>query len=494
MSVYYTKTEMESLYAGKLCSNAIETESYTIKIDSPIATDGMITFKRFMIGLVMIYFNLPNLSASPTGGYVQILSASDFPRKFRPDRDMYFMTADIDNNPRCVGILAENGIKIYASPSSGCYGVVSFVGMPLTNASMVSYYCEPAYEAVTAINDKNDADWESFLVVTDTHGSENAGNSQNVIRFILENSKAKMCYWLGDTLPYINKNAEHQWTADTCHHYYDYADALLPISNKVCFVCGNHDRTHTTGVTGLVIDMFNDFLCDKYDTIKTSYTTAYNNIGPDGNTHTNIGDMILEWEKQYYYFIDDYDTHTRYMVINTCQTGLKTMDNDEKNWMNKCVAFGSEYENWNLVVFGHINIDVDPYPNATPYPVWTLESRYSDDVVSTRQKIGGTNGRLVGYFCGHQHLDYFTEITAEQTNGVKIPECILLCDKRVYPEDYYYHNSIHYPTNRNLGTVNEQAFTVVSFNRSSGQVILNRIGAVTPNMVTSYYYYLPQKK
>lgn len=496
MSVYYTKTEMESLYAGKLCSNAIETESYTIKIDSPIATDGMITFKRFMIGLVMIYFNLPNLSASPTGGYVQILSASDFPRKFRPDRDMYFMTADIDNNPRCVGILAENGIKIYASTSSGCYGVVSFIGTPMTSASMVSYYCDPAYEAVTAINDKNDEDWESFLVVTDTHGNENAGNSQNVIRFILENSKVKMCYWLGDTMPYTNDNNKDndQWNDTNKVYYYNIADVLLPVSNKVCFANGNHDRTTATGVTGLVVDMFNDFICDKFDRIKEAYTHAYGNVRPDGVVDADIESKILKWAKQYYYFTDDPDKSTRYMVINTSQTGKLSLDTEtQKKWIEKCVQFTQN--NWKLVVFGHINIDVDPYPNpVSPYVAVWGNSRIQDegnnqpDII--RKAIGSTNGTVVGYFCGHQHLDYATLITAAQTNGKKIPERILLSDQRAYYEGPYNAPTsiIRYPNDRNIGTVNEQAFTIISINHSSGDVEFRRIGAVTSGVSMDYNY------
>ena len=472
MSVYYTKAEMESLYAGKLCSNAIETESYTIKIDSPIATDGMITFKRFMIGLVMIYFNLPNLSASPTGGYVQILSASDFPRKFRPDRDMYFMTADIDNNPRCVGILAENGIKIYASPSSGCYGVVSFIGTPMTNASMVSYYCDPAYDAVTYINNLG-SNWSSFVVVTDTHGTANEGNSFTVLRFLIENSKAKMCCWLGDSI-----NGDDYWNNTTKSQYLNHAELLLPVSNKVIFVYGNHERNLSIhGVGGLNREVFNDFVCDKYEKIKSSYRAAYQTTAPDGQSHSDIDDRIMEWAKQYYYFFDDAVTNTRYLIINTSQVENKEMDEEtQMKWIEYCVQFGQGYENWNLVAFGHIDVDANP----------DFIVRVMENSRKVREALGNTNGRFVGYFCGHQHLDDHRVISSTDTLGKSINQVIFACDKMLTDEDKY--DGYSYPTDRIPGTVNEQVMTIVSFNRVTRQVKLKRIGSVTPGMTLSYYY------
>ena len=86
-------------------------------------------------------------------------------------------------------------------------------------------------------------------------------------------------------------------------------------------VYGNHDRKDTvlSGSAGLNMDMFGDFLCDKYEAVKNSYHLAFGNIGPDGNVNEKIDNLILDWLMQYFYFIDDFNSHTRYMVINTSQ-------------------------------------------------------------------------------------------------------------------------------------------------------------------------------
>ena len=183
---------------------------------------------------------------------------------------------------------------------------------------------------------------------------------------------------------------------------------------------------------------------------------------------------------QYYYFIDDTATHTRYMVINTSQNSRLTLDTDTQlEWIRQCVHFGAGYENWNLVVLGHINIDGNT--------VW--EDRNEDNAELIRDAIASSNGRIVGYFCGHQHLDYYSVIPpVEFTSGEigkAIPQMMFTCDKSD-PGTYY--SGFDYPPNRTAGTINEQAITIVSFNRNNGRVLLKRIGAATPNMTLEYNY------
>ena len=470
MSDYYTKTEMEALYSQKLCLNNLEVETYIMKPSPSWRGVWSITFQRSFAGVVMISLHLQTLNASYPAGYVDLVVGEDFPRKFRPSMNMFFMCADKNNKSRCVGILKEGTIRIYNSVNEGCYGVITYIGNQFSDYSLQTYFKQPAYDAVTYINQFG-PEWSSFVCVADTHGRLNQGHSQSIMRYVLENSKAEMGFWLGDTIA-------ERWTGYTKEQYLESAEEYLCNSNQIYMVYGNHDRKDTvlSGSAGLNMDMFGDFLCDKYEAVKNSYHLAFGNIGPDGNVNEKIDNLILDWLMQYFYFIDDFNSHTRYMVINTSQEGKFTLNDSQLEWIQYCVHFGVGYENWNLVVFGHIDIDNNP----------TLIDRDDENIAQIRNAIGSSNGRIVGYFCGHQHIDHFSFIPSSITMGQRIPQMMFACDKNTYGEGQY--PEFDYPVNRDAGTVNEQAVTIVSFNRNNGRVLLRRIGAVTPNMTTEYNY------
>ena len=86
------------------------------------------------------------------------------------------------------------------------------------------------------------------------------------------------------------------------------------------------------------------------------------------------------------------------------------------------------------------------------------------------------NGKVIGYICGHQHVD----ITGKWSG---IQQTTLLCDKF---ENTNYYDGISV-TNRESGKVTEQAVSVVSINSKTKQVVIRRIGAGR-NSTISYYY------
>lgn len=71
---------------------------------------------------------------------------------------------------------------------------------------------------------------------------------------------------------------------------------------------------------------------------------------------------------------------------------------------------------------------------------------------------------------------------------MNLESCIYLADRWSIGNSVWFLTDFDYPVNRDVGTVNEQAVTIVSFNRNNGRVLLRRIGAVTPNMTTEYNY------
>ena len=342
MSEYYTISEMEALYSQKACLNSFETETYILRPAPQTHWMWSITFKRMITGIVMINIYMPIISGAFSDGYVDVVVDEEFPRKFRPSINMYFMCLDDNNQSRCVGVFKEGKLRFYNSANAGCCGVISYIGMPVSDCLVQSYYKPSVYEAVTHINQLG-SEWSSFVCVTDTHGADNQGHSQSIMRFILENSKATMGYWLGDT-------TREFWASYAKNQYMNFAEEYLNVSNRICFAFGNHDSCDSRiGVksrrTGVHREIFNDFLCDKYGVVFDSYRNAYLDPNPNYQPSHDEHYKVLDCLMQYYYFIDDTATHTRYMVINTSQNSRLTLDTDTQlEWIRQCVHFGAGYE------------------------------------------------------------------------------------------------------------------------------------------------------
>ncbi len=471
---YYTKSEIESYLELKSSINVKKTETYTVHPEPNDYPNWTITFRRLMIGVVTIVIYCPGISAVNSAGqnpYQDIFI--DIPSKFRPDTNMYFLAVDVQNAARPVGILSNGKVRIYDGSNVGCYGVITFMGRCITDDSVVDYYKQSVYETVEYINNLGSG-WSSFVLLTDTHSPKNKNHSQNLIRFILENSSADKCFWLGDVL-------EDPLDDTTKLDYIAYASPLISNSNQMFFSYGNHERIpNVSGAAGLDGTFFNDFLCDKLDVISDSYINAYGNVKPtldnEGNlvpvVCSDIEAEILKWAKRYYYFIDDYETCTRYMVINTSSYNQTGMPDSQVAWIRFCSQFGTGYENWNLIVLAHISVDT----NAG------LPVSSSSNSTAIKNALSACNGNVIGYFCGHHHIDNFSIVSS--ATGKNFAHVVLICDKQIANP----HPPHPAPVNRTTGTINEHAITVVSFNRTSGDVKMKRVGAVTPGMTLQFNY------
>ncbi len=468
---YYTKGELENLLSSKSGTNVRKVEVYTIHPEPEDYPSWTITFRRLMIGIVTVVIYCPGIVASHPSGqpvYDDVIEA--FPEKFRPSENVFFASVDGNNETRSVGILSNGIVRVYDGFNAGCYGVITYIGKGISDKSVVDYYKQSVYDAVEYVNGLG-SDWSSFVIVADTHSPKNKNHSQNLIRFIMENSSADKCFWLGDVL-------EYPLSDTTIQDYKDYAAPLLSNSNQIYFVYGNHDRIpNVSGANGLSKVFFDDFICDKYEKVKQSYINAYGNMKPnsDGSGGVACADIdaeILKWLSRYYYFIDDYDTHTRYMVINTSSYHAVDMPESEVAWIRYCSQFGTDYANWNLVVLAHVSVDTDA----------NLPVSSASDSTAIKNALGACNGDVVGYFCGHHHIDNFSIVNP--INGNDFAHIVLICDKQITNP----HPPHPAPPNRTGGTVNEHAITIVSFNRITGDVQLKRVGAATPGMTIQYNY------
>ena len=282
---------------------------------------------------------------------------------------------------------------------------------------IAQYYQNSTLKVAEEINSLND-NYVSFVIVTDTHGVKNGNNSQNIIRYLLKNTKADKLFHLGDSVA-------SNWEESDCHLYFDYFNNC---KEQVFYALGNHE---TYGSTSDDINMiYENLLAEK--------------------------DYLYGSPNRFYYYFDDADEQIRYLVINTSDNSEANTTDEQLEWITESVKLPSD--DWKLIVFGHIDIN----PNDLITKDW--KSPKSEEITNA---LSSTNGTLVGYFCGHEHFDSIQKVND------KFYEIVLLNDSCSKDTTFL---EITNP-DRILGTESEQAVSVVSINMKTGDVDIRRIGA-----------------
>ena len=293
-----------------------------------------------------------------------------------------------------------------------------------------AYYKDPLYKMTSTLEEQGD-DWTSFVVVTDTHGRFNSQWSQGIVKYLLDHTKTERCFMLGDY------SAITYGTGEEVERYFK---ELLPNRDQIFVTIGNHERNVKTEYdTEMIKELYDMFVKDKVQ---------------------SMGKSLKGNPEDYYYYFDDKSKKLRYLILNTNNVSQHqyNMTDEELNWIREeaVILPGAD---WNLVVLGHIDIDSSLNLHYT--------TTMADQIASA---LSQTNGQIVGYFCGHEHLDRTSVV-----NG-KFYQTILLND--------YMKKS----QGRARNKVSEQAVTVISMNTKTGAVVMRRIGAESKDRTKTYNY------
>lgn len=311
----------------------------------------------------------------------------------------------------------KNGDSVFPD-TPGKYGI----------DNVVEYFRTDTLSVASEIDSLSD-DWTNFVFVTDTHGSANKQHSQAIALYLLDNTNAEMIVLNGDY-------SASDWSKT---QYDAYMKPFLDsgLSGKIYATMGNHE-TYGGGTAEAKQSIYNDFLADK----------------------TNI----IGSPQDIYYYFDDSQNKIRYMFINTSEGGETSMTATHRTWIANNVVLPAS--DWSLLVIGHVNLL--KMANVT----YMNESNGAAIVTA----IENCNGTIIGYLCGHQHIDYSEKLGNFQHTTIT-------CD-RFENSNYYDGISI---TNRVAGTNTEQSVSVVSINPKTRNVVIRRVGAGR-NMPISYLY------
>lgn len=317
--------------------------------------------------------------------------------------------------------------KTYSYDSSGN---VLIDNSEYTIDNVVSYYRTPLLNMCTEISALS-SDWQNVIFLTDTHGSANKQHSQAMAIYMLEHVS---------NIDFIHLNGDYSNDPFDLTQYNAFMAPFLSRKTalKTYAAHGNHE-TYGNQASFAKPTIADDFLY------------------PKDNLHGNL-------EKTYYYF-DNVDKKTRWMVINTSDSSAYSVSSEQLGWISDNVTLPAS--DWHLVVIGHVNL----------WDCGGITTQNENGATSIINAILSTNGNLVGYICGHQHIDH-------TGNTGQLQQMTLMCDRF---ENTNYYDGLSY-TERVADTVNEQALTVLSLNTNTRSVVARRIGAGWSDIVAGLHY------
>ena len=265
--------------------------------------------------------------------------------------------------------------------------------------------------------------------ITDQHWSLNAGKSPALLQYLAEKCRIPRIFCGGD----VENDGINQ-------NYIRMMDKAY--SGKMHYVQGNHDWWYPT--TGKELAYW-------YDSGKPEQI---------GNT------------ERHYYYVDNPQQKIRYIVLSSQNVGVSVSDPwawgyeaEQITWLTT-TALNVE-AGWTIIVFTHLIYHVNTEGG------FTLDT-HAQAVTNALDEYSG-NGEIAAIFCGHTHKD-----GVEHTAG-GIPVIITTCDKnKSGGETGVVANQW---ANRASGTINEQAFDVVTLDKTNKTITLVRIGYPADNWV-----------
>lgn len=331
------------------------------------------------------------------------------------------------------GIELSSVYDLYGDVLSNAYdinGVQVISGEKYSIDNVVDYYRNDVVSAASEINSLSN-DWVSIAFITDPHGNKSKQHAQAIGLYLLDNAKISFLLLGGD---YSFQN----WDKN---QYGTYMSRFLAsnLIGKIYALFGNHEYAGGEAATAKLC-IYNDFLKDKYELT--------------GNLAEN------------YYYFDNSARKIRFLFLNTSDgSGQYQMSATQLAWIRQSVVLPDSV--WSLVVFGHVTL------YSMGGVTYGNESN-GTDVISAIQSCNGT---IIGYFCGHQHIDLC------EKHG-DIQHTTFLCDK-LDTNNYYPGLSV---IDREAGTVSEQAVSIISINTKQRKVDIRRIGAGIPEILETMHY------
>ena len=306
------------------------------------------------------------------------------------------------------------------------------------NFELPQYYMRNSYinNKIATINNlckTNLVNGDAFIFITDMHLASNQHNSFPLIQMISRQTPITKLFNGGDN--------------DNGLRYADNEDDYMrsAFDGDIYQVMGNHEYFYP--MTGAELYY---------------------------NYRSRTKDCVCGVQERNYYYVDNIQTKIRYVVLSPFEAGRTSEENvrtlyeeEQQTWLTN-VALDVP-SGWGIVILIHTLWDIN-HSDSTLFV--TVGGRGAQTYIDALDAYDG-EGDILFIIQGHAHKDRMTH-----TPG-GIPAILTTCDKNIpYTTPY---GAIDNDVDRTTGTINEQAFDVVIFNRVTRKIYAVRIGAGARN-------------
>lgn len=277
---------------------------------------------------------------------------------------------------------------------------------------------------------------DSFTFITDLHDQNNY-YSPFLAKKIYDNTSVKKIVYGGD---YINEPSSKETALSLLS---DRRNKCM-VKDDVIVLRGNHD-TNPYGTGQLTVGEF--------------YSIFDKHIEKHINTNKNT-----------YFYYDNESQKIRYIFVDSGVDG--TISDTQKNWIK--VNTENLSAEWTIVVFMHHGIYTDVKDDRTNIKAYS-------SLTTVKQVLANVTAKIACIICGHIHIDL------SDTSGA-YPIICTTCDA------HGVQASSMSSDNRDVGTINEQAFDVFHIDTANKKVYATRIGGGENNVIESGNYSLNDRE
>ena len=277
---------------------------------------------------------------------------------------------------------------------------------------------------------------DSFTFITDLHDQNNY-YSPFLAKKICDNTSVNKIIYGGD---YVNEPSSKEIALSLLSNRRN----KCMVKDDVIFLLGNHD-TNPYGTGQLTVNEF--------------YSIFDKHIEKYINTNRNT-----------YFYYDNDSQKIRYVFVDSGVDG--SISDTQKNWVR--INTENLSIDWTLVVFMHHGIYTDVKDDRTNIKVY-------DSLTSIKEVLASVTCKIACIICGHSHIDL------SDTSG-KYPIICTTCDA------HGVQASSMSSDNRDVNTINEQAFDVFHIDTANKKVYVTRIGGGENNVIGSGNYSLNDRE
>ena len=277
---------------------------------------------------------------------------------------------------------------------------------------------------------------DSFVFITDMHDQNNY-YSPLLAKKICDSTSVKRIIYGGD---YENEPSSKESAVSLLTTRRN----KCMVKEDVIFLRGNHD-TNPYGTGQLTAGEF--------------YSIFDKHIEKHINTNKNT-----------YFYNDNESQKIRYIFIDSGEDG--SISDVQKNW----IKTNTEKLNsdWTVIVFMHHGIYTDDKDNRT-------NIKFYPSITSTKEALANVRCKIACIICGHTHIDL------SDTSG-KYPIICTTCDA------HGVQASVASSDNRDVNTINEQAFDVFHIDTNNKKIYVTRIGGGENNVIETKNYSLNDRE